>query len=172
MYTTPTVRFIRYNTPEWRFIARGMKSGLGYYEADQNNFKCSQLWVQSRIPFSKNTPKTIPPYDRSYGLFASKSRSHDYVHVTSTKTTTDVKYPDPSSDSFVAQCDGYGFLYQQYRIPEFGNFNVRELIEIDDDKRSIVCTLQISNEDVTEEVIYYGVTCHVQAIERCNMEWM
>lgn len=151
----PTVRFLSYNRSTCRFIARGKKGGLGYYEADQNNFKRAQLWIQLRTPFTKDSPLAIPNYKNCYGLW-SKSKSNDFLEIKSRKSATDAFYPSDDSDAFVFAIDGFSYMYQKYSIPEMANCKVWECVQINESSKSIECVLKLQNNDQDESIIFRG----------------
>lgn len=151
----PSIRFIRYHTQKYKFNARGVHGKLGYYEADKANYRHPQLWVQSRVPYKQDGPSSMPTYKNAYGLFSVESND-DYVHLPSREETTDIRYPTDKSRSFVAHYDSLGVLYQEYTIPEFGDFHVRELVIVNAQIKSIDCYLLLVNNDKKKDLIFRG----------------
>lgn len=154
----PTVRFLRFNTDNCRLIVRGIQENLGFYESDKNNFKVSQLWVQSRVPFTTKSPKSISEFKHCYGLWSMESESHDFTQIKSKKTTTDIFYPEKGSKSFVLQAHNVGFLYQEYSIQEYGNYNVRECIQMNELENVVIVTLMLQNNNKHQSIIFRGKT--------------
>ena len=158
----PTARFLRYNTPQCRFVVRAVTAGLGYYESDTETNTGAQHWVQCRVPFTVNAPASVPTsYAEAFGLFAehdgAQADHRKYVALPSPKnTTTHVKYPSTDSWSFVGAYENYGFSYQEYQIPEFGEFRVCELVVVDGWTSTVRCTTIIENRSASRSVFVNG----------------
>jgi len=111
-------------------VVRGVHAGLGYFEADNANDRFAQYWVQARAPYTADMPIEIPPLERAYGIIFADSDT-DYKRLHSRTSTTDIYYPNEISRCYVGvSVEGARerFLIQRYRIDEFGDYNVYELV--------------------------------------------
>lgn len=155
----PTSRFLRYNTLNCRFVARAVTAGLGYYESDTETTTGAQYWVQCRLPFMAKSKSDLPPYNEAFGLFGEydDSANRQYIALPSPKnTTTHIKYPSSDSWSFVGAYKNVGFLYQEYTVPEFGQFRVYELIVVNGFSSNVQCVMVVENRSPNRTVFVNG----------------
>lgn len=155
----PISKFLRYYTERFYFAVRGQCHWLGFYESDIVHNANAQYWVQYRSRQSIFTPaSTRSIHNRGFIQKASTTKAKIFMP----ESTSQIYFPK-SAKSFVMQYKQYGLCYQEYTIPEFGNYTVTELIRIDSNTEIIVLTVRIENRE-TEALYYYMDTTKESAI--------
>lgn len=143
----PFSGYIRYFTKDRMFNVRAQKSHLAYYEGDRTSKDMAQYWVQYRNIHSAVSKEATKFPDIG---FINKAAENGRVEMSS----AEVYFPSHAK-SFVVAYRHFGVMYQEYKIDEFGDFTVFELIVINTETEVVDVKLKIVNKE-TEELNYYG----------------
>lgn len=143
----PQIAYIRYFTDKYSFNMRAQLKDLAFYESDKTNDTQGQHWVQYR---NVHTANTSPELQFPEPGFICKNSQTNYIRIATTTSTTTTFTPK-SGKGYSFVYNNVGYVYNYYKITQFGEYAVLETIVVT--TKSITITIQIENSE--KEVLNY-----------------
>lgn len=149
----PLCKYLRCFTETHHFSVRGLSTRLPYFNKQTMPENSPQYIVQYRGVFTQTSSAPIVTFPNQ-GLVVKHGKDLEPIRLQWSEPSV-VRYPH------VARCvvfkyRQYGILYQTYKIPEFGDYRITELITVNTDLNLIEDLVLLENESPTMLYNYYS----------------
>lgn len=134
-----SAKYLRMNLPDKRYAVCGMMKKMPFFDSllTANNPNLIRYRVQRRNWDNVSSPVQVNSQEPGFVIC-------NINPITVPDNERIVKYPKTAKAGVIVY-KNIGLLYQEYFIPELGNYHVRELIYMNVDSRTVELLIEIKN---------------------------
>lgn len=149
----PLCKYLRCFTETHHFSVRGLSSRYPFFNRQTMPDNSAQYAVQYRNVLTRASSAPIVTFP-NLGLIVAATGNNEPVRMQWQEPSV-VRYPREAR-SVVLKYRQFGILYQTYRIPEFGEYRVNELITVNANLNRLDDLLELENLSSNERYDFYG----------------